>query len=103
MKEVLRLGREIAMGLAAAHEQGLIHRDVKPANVWLEASAGSDASEFRAKLLDFGLARPEREAADLTKPGAVLGTPAYMAPEQARGEAVDARADLWSLGAILFE
>src|SRR5207253_1657979 len=73
--EVLRLGREIAEGLAAAHERGLIHRDVKPGNLWLEGPRG------RAKILDFGLARAAA-GASLTQSGAIVGTPAYMAPEQ---------------------
>jgi hypothetical protein len=93
--EVLRIGREIAEGLAAAHEKGLIHRDIKPANVWLEV--GRD----RVKLLDFGLARA-LGGSGLTQTGAVLGTPEYMAPEQARGGVVDARADLFSLGCVLY-
>jgi serine/threonine-protein kinase len=94
--EVLRIGREVAAGLAAAHAQGLVHRDVKPANVWLEAPAG------RVKLLDFGLARPGGSRADLTQTGKVLGTPEFMSPEQARGQPLDARSDLFSLGAVLY-
>src|SRR5439155_1682005 len=94
--EIIRIGREMALGLAAAHEKGLIHRDIKPANVWLEEPRG------RAKVLDFGLARPAGGDQRLTKGGMILGTPAYMAPEQARGEALDARTDLFSLGAVLY-
>jgi serine/threonine protein kinase len=94
--EVLRIGREIAGGLAAAHARGLVHRDIKPANVWLEA--GRD----RVKVLDFGLARGTGEDAHFTQAGAVIGTPAYMAPEQANAEEVDARCDLFSLGAVLY-
>jgi hypothetical protein len=94
--ELPRLGREMALGLAAAHERGLVHRDVKPANVWLEAPHG------RVKLLDFGLARAAEEDTHLTATGAVVGTPAYMAPEQARGEKLDGRADLFSLGVVLY-
>jgi Leucine-rich repeat (LRR) protein len=94
--EVLRLGREIAEGLAAAHERGLIHRDIKPGNIWLEAPKG------RVKILDFGLARSTEQESGLTQQGAIVGTPAYMAPEQASGVRVDARCDLFSLGVILY-
>jgi serine/threonine protein kinase len=94
--ETLRIGREIAAGLHAAHRRGLIHRDIKPANVWLEAATG------RVKLLDFGLAQRNRETARLTQSGLIVGTPSYMAPEQARGQEVTARADLYSLGCVLY-
>jgi serine/threonine protein kinase/predicted ATPase len=94
--EVTRIGREIAQALAAAHARGLVHRDVKPANIWLEAPAR------RVKLLDFGLARPQASDSELTSPGMVVGTPMYMAPEQALGEVVDNRADLFSLGGVLY-
>jgi serine/threonine protein kinase len=94
--EAVRIAREMAEGLAAAHAAGLIHRDVKPANVWLEAPEG------RVKLLDFGLALLEAGGVRLTRVGAVLGTPAYMAPERLGGKA-DQRADLFSLGAVLYE
>ncbi len=94
---MLRIGREIAEGLDAAHSHGLIHRDVKPSNVWLEAGRG------RVKLLDFGLARVQDENdKQLTQEGLVMGTPAFMAPEQAMGRPVDARCDLFSLGCILY-
>jgi hypothetical protein len=93
--EVLRLGRQTAEGLAAVHAHGLVHRDVKPGNLWLEAP------HDRVKVLDFGLARGAGEAG-LTRPGAVMGTPAYMAPEQARGGTVDQRSDLFSLGCVLY-
>jgi serine/threonine protein kinase len=92
---ILRIGIQVALGLAAAHAQGLIHRDVKPANILLEDDTG------RAKLTDFGLARAVDDAS-LTQSGAITGTPQYMAPEQARGDAVDPRADLFSLGSVLY-
>jgi serine/threonine protein kinase len=95
---VIKLGREIAKGLAAAHDKGLIHRDIKPANIWLDASAGG-----RVKILDFGLARAnEGDTSGLTKVGTIVGSPSYMAPEQARSDKVDARADLFSLGCVLY-
>jgi hypothetical protein len=96
LAEVLRIGREVALGLAAAHKRELIHRDIKPANIWLEAESG------RAKILDFGLARAAGEEGQLTQQGAIVGTPAYMAPEQAQGKGVDARCDLFSLGCVLY-
>ncbi|MCH7725457.1 MAG: protein kinase, partial [Planctomycetes bacterium] len=94
--DVLRIGKEIAAGLAAAHREGLIHRDIKPANIWLEEQSG------RVKILDFGLAHSHDSESHLTRPGTVVGTPAFMSPEQARGEALDPRADLFSLGCILY-
>jgi serine/threonine protein kinase len=95
--DVLRIGLETAEGLAAAHEYGLVHRDVKPGNIWLERLSG------RVKILDFGLARSVAEDVLLTHAGTVLGTPAYMAPEQARGEALDHRCDLFSLGIVIYQ
>jgi serine/threonine protein kinase len=93
--DAVRIGREVAAGLAAAHDKGLVHRDVKPANVWLEAGSG------RVKLLDFGLALA-RDSSNLTHSGFVIGTPAFMSPEQARGEPLDGRSDLFSLGTLLY-
>src|SRR5579884_1467447 len=94
--EALRIGREIAEGLAAAHAQGLIHRDIKPANIWLEEDRN------RVKIVDFGLARGRGADAHFTQAGAVIGTPSYMAPEQANGKDVDERCDLFSLGSVLY-
>src|SRR5262245_57084232 len=96
VKEVLRIGIQVASGLAAAHAQGLIHRDVKPANILLENGLQ------RVKLTDFGLARAADDA-HLTQSGLIAGTPAYMSPEQANGELVDARSDLFSLGSVVYE
>jgi hypothetical protein len=94
--EIVRIGRQIGAGLAAAHAGGLIHRDIKPANVLIE-----DGPARRVKLTDFGLARAADDAS-LTQSGTVAGTPLYMAPEQARGEALDHRADLFSFGSVLY-
>ncbi len=95
--EVARIGREVAAGLEAAHAVGLIHRDIKPGNIWLEADTG------RVRILDFGLAKPLTDAAaGLTETGVIVGTPHYMAPEQAEGHSVDSRTDLFSLGAVLY-
>jgi serine/threonine protein kinase len=94
--QVLRIAAEVAAGLAAAHKIGLVHRDIKPANLWLEAPHG------RVKVLDFGLAKPVNAEVELTQSGAIVGTPAYMSPEQARGEKVDSRTDLFSLGGVLY-
>lgn len=95
LKEILRIGMQVAAGLAAAHAQGLVHRDVKPANILLENGVE------RVKITDFGLARTIDDAS-LTQSGVVAGTPQYMAPEQARGEPVDHRSDLFSLGSVLY-
>ena len=93
--EILRIGRQAAAGLAAAHDQGVVHRDVKPANLLLEESLD------RVLISDFGLARTVDDAT-LTRTGIVAGTPHYMSPEQAGGEVVDRRTDLFSLGSVLY-
>jgi serine/threonine protein kinase len=92
----VRIAREIAEGLKAAHERGMIHRDIKPANIWLESPKG------RVKILDFGLARHLETASGLTQAGEIVGTPHYMAPEQARNKNLDPRTDLYSLGCVLY-
>jgi serine/threonine protein kinase len=95
LPEILRIGMQTASGLAAAHAQGLVHRDVKPANILLENGVE------RVRLSDFGLARAAADAA-VTQSGLIAGTPHYMAPEQARGETSDHRSDLFSLGSTLY-
>ena len=94
-EDVLRIGLQIASGLAAAHAQGIIHRDIKPANILV--GDGVD----RAVITDFGLARSIDDVS-LTKSGTLAGTPQYMSPEQARGERIDERSDLFSLGSVLY-
>jgi eukaryotic-like serine/threonine-protein kinase len=98
--EVLRIGIEVTRGLAAAHDAGLVHRDLKPDNIFLTRSGGT-------KILDFGIAKLAQDDTKrdgfATLTGVVLGTAGYLAPEQIRGEAIDPRADLFALGAVLFE
>ncbi len=95
LSDVLRIACQVSRALAAAHAQGLVHRDVKPANILLEE--GVD----RVLLTDFGLARAVDDAS-LTRTGVIAGTPPYMSPEQARGELLDARSDLFSLGSVMY-
>jgi serine/threonine protein kinase len=117
--DVLRIGEQIARGLAAAHRQGLVHRDIKPANILLERVGSGESgvgqatardARFptphsplpRVKITDFGLARAVDDAS-VTQSGVITGTPMFMSPEQARGEyTVDARSDLFSLGSVLY-
>jgi serine/threonine protein kinase len=93
--DILRISIQIASGLAAAHHQGLVHRDIKPANILL--GDGVD----RLVITDFGLARAVDDAS-VTRTGVIAGTPQFMSPEQARGESVDARSDLFSLGSVMY-
>jgi serine/threonine protein kinase len=93
--EIVRIGYQAACGLAAAHAHGLIHRDIKPNNLLLEPESG------RVKITDFGLARAADDLT-LSKLGMVCGTPQYMAPEQASGQPLDHRSDLFSLGSVLY-
>jgi serine/threonine protein kinase len=95
--QVVRIAKEILAGLEAAHEQGLVHRDIKPANIWLEAPKG------KVRLLDFGLAVQPEGGDRVTSTGVIMGTAAYMSPEQARGEVVDPRSDLFSVGVVLYQ
>lgn len=95
------VARDTASGLAAAHSVGMIHRDVKPANLWLETDKPG-GSYRRTRILDFGLAKPDNQSTKLTATGVIVGTPHYMAPEQASGHDLDARADLFALGCVMF-
>lgn len=95
LAETLRIAEQIAAGLAAAHAQGLVHRDIKPANILLE-----DGVE-RLAITDFGLARAVDDAT-MTRSGVIAGTPQYMSPEQARGDSIDHRSDLFSLGSVVY-
>lgn len=109
LDEVLDIGRQIAEGLEAAHQRGIVHRDLKPANIKLTPKG-------QVKILDFGLAKAYGEPAEgdgpaesptgtehSTASGIILGTPAYMSPEQARGKAIDRRTDIWAFGCVLYE
>ncbi|MBI5514158.1 MAG: protein kinase [Deltaproteobacteria bacterium] len=99
VEETLTLAKPVARALVYLHARGLVHRDLKPANHFLP-----DGDLARVRVLDFGLVRPLHERGGLTQDGALMGTPGYMAPEQARGSLdVDARADVWAFGSVLFE
>lgn len=101
VEEASAIGRELLDGLAAAHDNGIVHRDVKPDNVFLL----DPPSPGRVKILDFGVAKNLQSSGSssvLTMPGSTVGTPSYMSPEQARALTIDARTDVWSVGAVLF-
>ena len=112
--EALAIARQIAAALDAAHQKGIVHRDLKPSNIVLQSADGVTSTAVRAKVLDFGLAKavadqPAEEArlptvtGDRTGEGKILGTPAYMSPEQARGQSVDKRTDIWAFGCVVYE
>ncbi|MFO0822082.1 MAG: serine/threonine-protein kinase [Gemmataceae bacterium] len=125
LQESLEIARQTAIGLAAAHDRGLVHRDIKPANLWLEpvrtaepatpkytpsakperasGSLPSLPAAFRVKILDFGVVQVPRTESNLTASGLVMGTPNYMSPEQAAGEGLDGRSDLFGLGCVLYQ
>ncbi|MGE0785432.1 MAG: serine/threonine-protein kinase [Sandaracinaceae bacterium] len=101
LDEIVEVSIQLLDGMAAAHDRGIVHRDIKPDNVFLTRD---EHGNLRVKIIDFGVAKHSRSGPEVftTAQGAVLGTPWYMAPEQAAGDPVDPRADLWSVGAVMF-
>jgi len=96
LRVALGVGRQICRGLQAAHEQGIIHRDIKPQNVLIDHKG-------EVKLMDFGIARMTESTEGMTQVGLVVGTPHYMSPEQVQGKALDARSDVYSMGIMIYE
>jgi TolB-like protein/Tfp pilus assembly protein PilF len=96
IEDAVDIALQVTSGLSKAHERGIVHRDIKPANIFI-------TTDSTVKILDFGLAKLAGGQTRLTKAGSTLGTAAYMSPEQARGEEVDARTDIWSLGVVMYE
>jgi len=99
--EALSIGQQIAEAISAAHEKGVVHRDLKPGNIKI-------TPEGKVKVLDFGLAKPssiedKKSGIKITQPGRIIGTPAYMSPEQARGKSINHRTDIWSFGCLMYE
>ena len=111
LPQALAVARQIADALDAAHEKGIVHRDLKPSNIMLQGPGVISTSDVRAKVLDFGLAKPASRQVEEdstmsigdTAVGHIVGTPAYMSPEQARGLPIDARTDVWGFGCVLYE
>jgi Tol biopolymer transport system component len=111
LSQAVTIAQQVVSALQTAHEQGIVHRDLKPANVMLQGITDISTTDIRAKVLDFGLAKPATKLLDDdptisvgdTAVGHIVGTPAYMSPEQARGLAVDARTDVWAFGCVLYE
>jgi hypothetical protein len=111
LSQAVTIARQIVDALEAAHNQGIVHRDLKPANIILQGTTDISTTDIRAKVLDFGLAKSSARLLDEdptisigdTAVGRIVGTPAYMSPEQARGLAVDARTDVWAFGCVLYE
>ena len=112
VREALAVASQIADAIGAAHRKQIVHRDLKPSNVVLQGWSDATSGDPRVRILDFGIAKLDVEQAtdsdlptvtDKTRPGRVLGTRFYMSPEQARGDPVDKRTDIWSFGCLLFE
>lgn len=103
IEEVVSIARQLGSAVDAAHEQGIVHRDLKPENIFVLEPKETD-TDITVKIVDFGISKVRNAETALTRPGEVIGTPFYMAPEQARGDrTIDHRADLFALGAVFYE